>query len=104
MSLEPTSQGIESDDENRLRIESLGVSITDEMIPRFSEMIRQHIQSGVVEITGWTSAGVRALLNVCSEDGLRITLKHNGRYFMLTTSSTKQGIDNLAMAIVNNRL
>lgn len=103
MSLEPTSTEIEAN-EKRLRIESLGCSITREMIPQFSRMIREHIDSGVVDITGWTSAGIRSLLQVCFEDNLRITLKHNRRYFMMTSSSTRQGIDILAEAIVDGSL
>lgn len=103
MSLEPTSTGIEAN-EAKQRIEALGCSVTHEMTPLFSQMIRKHIASGVVNITDWTSAGVRALLQVCFEDNLRITLKHNGRYFMMTSSSTRQGIDNLAEAIVDGSL
>jgi hypothetical protein len=103
MSLKPPSKEIE-ENESKLRIEALGVSVTDDMTPLFSKMIRKCVKSGVVDITDWTPAGIRALLQVCSEDNLRITLKHNGRYFMLATSSTKQGIDNLATAIVEGCL
>lgn len=86
--------------EERLRIESLGPHITRDMSEQFAEMIRESISSGVIDITNWTVDGVRALLQACSEGNLRVTLKYENRYFMLSFHIPPQSMDTVAQSIL----
>lgn len=73
----------EDDTENRrLRVESLGRIVKEIQRPHFEKLIRESINSGLVDITDWTIEALRALLRVCAEKNLRITLKDGTRYFM----------------------
>ena len=94
----------EDDAENRrIRVESLGRIIKEIQCPHFEKLIRESISSGVVDITDWTIEAVRALLRVCAEENLRITLKDGTRYFMPVRYPKGQMLESLANAIVSGQ-
>ena len=100
MSIDPILT--EEDAENRrIRVESLGRIVKEIQRPHFEKLIRESISSGVVDITDWTIEAVRALLKVCAEDGLRITLKDGTRYFMPVRYPKGPMLESLANAIVS---
>lgn len=92
----------EDDDENkRIRVESLGKIVKELQRPHFEKLIRESIKSGVVDITGWTIEALRALLKVCSEGNLKITLKDGTRYFMPVRYPKGPLLESLAIAIAS---
>ncbi|MHA2352925.1 MAG: hypothetical protein ACXAC0_01730 [Candidatus Thorarchaeota archaeon] len=94
----------EDDVENRrIRVESLGRIVKRIQSPHFEKLIRESISSGVVDITDWTIEGVRALLKVCAEENLRVTLKDGTRYFMPVKYPKGQMLESLANAIVSGQ-
>ena len=99
MSIDPILT--EDDAENRrIRVESLGRIVKVIQRPHFEKLIRESISSGVVDITDWTTDGVKALLKVCSEENLRVTLKDGTRYFMPVRYPQGEMLEALANAIV----
>ncbi len=94
----------EDDTENgRIRVESLGRIVKEIQRPHFEKLIRESINAGVVDITDWTIEAVRALLKVCAEENLRITLKDGTRYFMPVRYPKGQMLESLANAIVSGQ-
>ena len=94
----------EDDTENRrIRVESLGRIVKEIQRPHFEKLIRESISAGVVDITDWTIEAVRALLKVCAEEKLRITLKDSTRYFMPVRYPKGQMLESLANAIVSGQ-
>ena len=92
----------EDDDENkRIRVESLGKIVKELQRPHFEKLIRESIKSGVVDITGWTIEALRALLKVCSEGNLKITLKDGTRYFMPVRYPKGPLLESLAITIAS---
>jgi len=92
----------EDDIENRrIRIESLGRIVKQIHSPHFEKLIRESLTSGVVDITDWTLEAVRALLKVCAEQTLRVTLKDGTRYFMPVRYPKGPILESLANAIVS---
>jgi hypothetical protein len=92
----------EDDIENRrIRVESLGRIVKQIQRPHFEKLIRESIKSGVVDITDWTIEAVRALLRVCAEENLKITLKDGTRYFMPVRYPKGPMLESLAKAIVS---
>ena len=92
----------EDEIENRiLRKESLGRIVKKLQRPHFEKLIRESITSGVIDITDWTVEAVRALLKVCAEKNLKITLKAGTRYFMPVKYLRGQMLESLANAIVS---
>lgn len=87
-------------DEKLIRVQTLGRIISKMNRVQFEKLIRTSIKSGVVDVTGWTIEGVKALLTVCAEDNLRITLKDDTRYFMPVRYPKGPIIESLAAAIV----
>ncbi len=100
MSLDPHFSETEFDDK-RVRVETLGRIISKVNRVQFEQLIRTSIISGVVDITGWTLEGVKALLSVCAEEELRITIKEATRYFMPVRYPKGPMIESLAKAIVS---
>ena len=100
MSLDPHFSETEFDDK-RIRVETLGRIISKVNRAQFEQLIRTSIISGVVDITGWTLEGVKALLTVCAEEELRITIKEATRYFMPVQYPKGPMIESLAEAIVS---
>lgn len=87
----------------RIRVESLGRIVKEIQRPHFEKLIRESITTGVVDITDWTIEAVRALLKVCAEENLRITLKDGTRYFMPVRYPKGQMLESLANAIVSGQ-
>lgn len=87
-------------DDKRIRVQTLGRIISKINRVQFENLIRTSIRCGVVDITEWTLEGVKALLTVCAEDNLRITLKDKTRYFMPVRYPKGPLIESLATAIV----
>jgi len=100
MSLDPHFSETEFDDK-RIRVETLGRIISKVNRAQFVQLIRTSIISGVVDITGWTLEGVKALLTVCAEEELRITVKDATQYFMPVRYPKGPMIESLAEAIVS---
>lgn len=100
MSFDPHFSETEFDDK-RIRVETLGRIISKVNRAQFEQLIRTSIISGVVDITKWTLEGVKALLTVCAEDELRITIKEATRYFMPVRYPKGPMIESLAEAIVS---
>jgi hypothetical protein len=90
-------------DDKRIRVETLGRIISKVNRVQFEQLIRTSIISGVVDITGWTLEGVKALLTVCAEEELRITIKEATRYFMPVRYPKGPMIESLAEAIVSGK-
>jgi hypothetical protein len=88
-------------DDKRIRVETLGRIISKVNRVQFEQLIRTSIISGVVDITDWTLEGVKALLIVCAEEELRITIKDATRYFMPVRYPKGPMIESLAEAIVS---
>jgi 1,4-dihydroxy-2-naphthoyl-CoA synthase len=87
-------------DEKLIRVQTLGRIISRMNRVQFEQLIRISIKSGIVDVTGWTVEGVKALLTVCAEDNLRITLKDDTRYFMPVRYPKGPLLESLAVAIV----
>ncbi|MFW9793766.1 MAG: hypothetical protein ACFFEE_05680 [Candidatus Thorarchaeota archaeon] len=87
-------------DDKLIRVQTLGRIISRINRVQFEQLLRNSIKSGVVDITGWTLEGVKALLTVCAEDNLRITLKDETRYFMPVRYPKGLMMESLAEAIV----
>lgn len=100
MTIDPllTDDGAEN---RRIRVESLGRIVKEIQRPHFEKLIRESISSGVIDITDWTIEAVRALLKVCAEDNLRVSLKDGSRYFMPVRYPKGQMLESLANAIVS---
>ena len=95
----------DDDAENRrIRVESLGRIVKEIQRPHFEKLIRESISAGIVDITDWTIEAVRALLKVCAEETLRITLKDGTRYFMPVRYPKGQMLESLANAIISGEL
>ncbi|MFW9786623.1 MAG: hypothetical protein ACFFE2_06135 [Candidatus Thorarchaeota archaeon] len=92
----------EADDDNRrIRVESLGRIVSKLQRPHFEKLIRESIKSGVVDITDWTIEALRALLKVCAEEDLRVSLKDGTRYFMPVRYPKGPMLESLANAIAS---
>ncbi len=83
----------------KTRIESLGRIVKQLQRPHFEKLIRESIISGVVDITDWTIEALRALLKVCAEKDLKITLKDGTRYLMPVRYPKGHMLESLANAI-----
>ncbi len=100
MSIDPVLTEVDIEN-RRVRVESLGRIVKEIQRPYFEKLIRESISSGVVDITDWTIEAVRALLRVCAEENLRITLKDGTRYFMPVRYPKGRMLESLANAIVS---
>ena len=100
MSLDPHFSETEFDDK-RIRVQTLGRIISKVNRAQFEQLIRTSITSGVVDITGWTLEGVKALLTICAEKELRVTIKDETRYFMPVRYPKGPMMESLANAIVS---
>ncbi|MFX1481927.1 MAG: hypothetical protein ACFFCP_01930 [Promethearchaeota archaeon] len=87
-------------DKKRVRVETLGRIISKMNRAQFEQLIRTSLNSDVVDVTEWTLEGVKALLTVCAEGNLRITLKDGTRYFMPVRYPRGPMLESLATAIV----
>jgi hypothetical protein len=101
MTVDPLLTDDDDAENRRIRVESLGRIVKEIQRPHFEKLIRESISSGVIDITDWTIEAVRALLKVCAEDNLRISLKDGTRYFMPVRYPKGQMLESLANAIVS---
>ena len=79
----PDSQSTEVDiGDKQARIVALGRVVSNQNQAHFERMICGMLWSGAVDITDWTLEAVTALMKVCSEENIVITMKQGTRYFM----------------------
>ena len=91
---------VENDD-NKVRMESLGLFVNEQNRPQFERMLRETTWSGVIDISGWTVDAVKALVTVCADENLSITMKHGSRYFMPIRFPKRPLLDSFAESIVS---
>lgn len=96
----PDSFHPENDDRIN-RIESLGRVVNEQNRPQFERMLRETKWSGVIDIFEWTSDAVKALVTVCADENLSITIKHGSRYFMPIRFPKRPMLESFAEAIVS---
>lgn len=99
MSTEPMEIELQQGISERKRIEILGRVVDSRGQKRFKDMIRESIRHGVVDITQWTTEAIEALLMVCTDYGVVVTLKRDCRYFMLASNPATSDIPIVAKAI-----
>ena len=91
-------------DDRKIRIESLGLFVNRENRPQFERMLRETKWSGVVDISVWTPDAVKALVTVCADKKLSITIKHGSRYFMPIRFPQRLLLDSFAESIISGEL
>ena len=91
---------IENDD-RKTRMESLGRVVNVQNRPQFERMLRKTKWSGVIDISEWTTDAVKALVTVCADEKLSITMKHGSRYFMPIRFPKKPMLESFAEAIIS---
>ena len=87
-------------DENKIRIESLGRIVNAQNRDQFERILRERTWSGAIDITGWTLDAVTALVIVCADEKLSITIKHGNRYFMPIRFPKRRMLESFAEAII----
>jgi hypothetical protein len=88
-------------DHVKIRMESLGLFVNNQNRPQFERMLQETKWSGVIDISGWTSAAVKALITVCADENLSITMKRGSRYFMPIRFPKKPLLDSFAESIIS---
>ena len=91
---------IENDD-RKTRMESLGRVVNGQNQSQFERMLRKTKWSGVIDISEWTTDAVKALVTVCADEKLSITIKHGSRYFMPIRFPKKPMLESFAEAIIS---
>jgi hypothetical protein len=100
----PDSLHSETDDNiERVRIEALGRVVNIQNRAHFERILRERNWSGAIDITGWTLDAVKALVVVCADRNLSITIKHGSRYFMPIRFPKKRMLDSFAEAIIEGK-
>ena len=101
----PDSKSNEVDIDDKLaRIVALGRVVSNQNQAHFERMIRDMLWSGAVDITDWTLEAVTALMKVCSEENLVVTLKQGTRYFMPVHYPHGPLLESFAKAIMTGQL
>ena len=95
-------QEIENDD-NKIRIEALGRVVNFQNRDRFERILREKKWSGTIDITGWTLDAVTALVTVCADEKLSVTIKHGSRYFMPICFPKRRMLESFAEAILSGK-
>ncbi|MHA1136152.1 MAG: hypothetical protein ACTSSE_06665 [Candidatus Thorarchaeota archaeon] len=90
---------VENDD-NKVRMESLGLFVNEQNRPQFERMLRETTWSGVIDISGWTVDAVKALVTVYADENLSITIKRGSCYFMPIRFPKGPLLDSFAESIV----
>jgi len=93
---------IENNDD-KIRIESLGRVVNELNRERFERILRERTWNGAIDITGWTLHAVTALVVVCADLKLSITIKHGSRYFMPISFPKKRMLESFAEAIIEGK-
>lgn len=91
----------EENDDNQVRMESLGLFVNEQNRPQFERMLRETKWSSVIDISGWTIDAVKALVTICADENLSITIKHGSRYFMPIRFPKRPLLDSFAESIVS---
>jgi len=91
---------IENDD-RQTRMESLGRVVNVQNRSQFERMLRETKWSGVIDISEWTTDAVKALVTICADEKLSITIKHGSRYFMPIRFPKKPMLESFAEAIIS---
>ena len=91
---------IENDD-RQTRMESLGRVVNVQNQSQFERMLRETKWSGVIDISEWTTDAVKALVTVCADEKLSITMKYGSRYFMPIRFPKKPMLESFAEAIIS---
>jgi len=91
----------EENDDSKIRIESLGLFVNEQNRPQFERMLRETTWSGVIDISGWTIDAVKALVTVCADENLSVTIKQGARYFMPVRYPKRPLLDSFAESIVS---
>jgi hypothetical protein len=91
------------DNTERVRIEALGRVVNIQNRDHFERILRERNWSGAIDITGWTLDAVKALVVVCADRNLSITIKHGSRYFMPIRFPKKRMLDSFAEAIIEGK-
>jgi hypothetical protein len=105
--MEPQSMTLEpryNEQLNLQRVQLLGRVVNENNYGRFKEMVRTCIKHGVVDITGWNVYAVDALLSVCLQNKLTLSLKRDMRYFMLSLNPKASNIPLVAKAICEGEI
>jgi len=90
-------------DDDKIRIESLGRVVNELNRDQFERILRERTWSGAIDITGWTLDAVTALVVVCADKKLSITIKHGSRYFMPIIFPKKRMLESFAEAIIEGK-
>lgn len=88
-------------DNRKIRIESLGRVVNEQNRFQFERMLRETKWSGVIDISEWTVDAVKALVTVCADEKLSITIKHGSRYFMPIRFPKRPMLESFAEAILS---
>ena len=91
----------EESDDSKTRMESLGLFVNEQNRSQFERMLRETKWSGVIDISGWTVDAVKALVTVCADENLSISMKHGSRYFMPIRYPKRPLLDSFAESIVS---
>jgi hypothetical protein len=91
----------EENDDNQVRMESLGLFVNEQNRPQFERMLRETKWSSFIDISGWTIDAVKALVTICADENLSITIKHGSRYFMPIRFPKRPLLDSFAESIVS---
>jgi hypothetical protein len=87
-------------DDNKVRIEALGRVVNKQNRGQFERILQERTWSGTIDITGWTLDAVTALVIVCANQKLSITIKHGNRYFMPIRFPKRRMLESFAEAII----
>jgi hypothetical protein len=87
--------------DRKTRMESLGRVVNGQNRSQFERMLRETKWSGVIDISEWTTDAVKALVTVCADENLSITIKNGSRYFMPIRFPKKPMLESFAEAIVS---
>ncbi|MBN2229947.1 MAG: hypothetical protein JW779_10205 [Candidatus Thorarchaeota archaeon] len=91
-------------DDRQIRVQSLGQLITTENQGQFEKLLRGISWSGVVEITDWSLYAIEALIKVCADENLSLTLKHEARFFMPIHFPQGKMLKSFAKALIAGNL
>ena len=87
--------------DRKTRMESLGRVVNGQNQSQFERMLRETKWSGVIDISEWTTDAVKALVTVCADEKLSITIKNGSRYFMPIRFPKRPMLESFAEAIVS---
>jgi len=89
--------------DRKTRMESLGRVVNGQNRSQFERMLRETKWSGVIDISEWTTDAVKALVTVCADEKLSITIKHGSRYFMPIRFPKRPMLESFAEAIISGK-